>query len=289
MGSKTVTAIMTVFRRGGNFEEQVNAVLGQSKSVDKVIVVENGMDKAIRLRDDRILYIRSEANLGVWLRFSIALMAETDYVWILDDDFVPGIRWLENVFRTEERTGTALFGSRGIIFNSKHNYLEYEEVGTHNPNERAMQVDIVGHNWVIKREYLGDFWGAYSKAFPSRFAGEDIHVSFALQSSQGIKTVVPPHPRENPELWGEKPTIEIIDGTGQEALSRSPEGLRRFEKALKHYRELGFETILHKGAQSENGLGTELKGRLIGLFPNSALKLAGFRRRLVEMFTRGAG
>ena len=277
---RSVTAIMTVFKRGNNFPSQMEAVLGQSLPVQKILVLENGENEVSVHGNDLVTKVRSDENLGVWARFSLALMAETEYIWILDDDFLPGSKWLENVMQTELLTGEALFGSRGLIFKSKHNYLEYQEVGTHSPNKEAAQVDIVGHNWIFKRKFLADFWGQYSRAFPSRFAGEDIHISYSLQRNKSIKTIVPPHPSDDIEMWGEKPTGAVSGGTGSEAISQSAEGLKRFEKALKHYRKLGFETVLERASEIDISPANELRGRLIGRFPHLALQISRLLKKL---------
>lgn len=271
---------MTVFKRGINFPAQMEAVLSQSLQVNKILVLENGENEVSIEENHLVTKIRSDENLGVWARFSLALMAETEYIWILDDDFLPGSKWLENVMQTELQTGDALFGSRGLLFKSKHNYLEYQEVGTHNPNKNATEVDIVGHNWFFKRRFLADFWGRYYEAFPSRLAGEDIHISYSLQRDKSIKTIVPPHPLDDIEMWGEKPTKAVADGTGSEAISQNSAGLQRFEKALKHYRKLGFETVLERGTEMNFSPGGELRGRLISRFPHLALKMSGFYKKL---------
>jgi len=138
----------------------------------------------------------------------------------------------------------------------------------------------VGHNWVFKRAFLDDFWGMYSQAFQSRFAGEDIHISYCLQRNRSIKTIVPAHPIEDFEMWGERPTDEIVDGTGIEAISQSPEGLRRFEKALKHYRGLGFKTVLEReGRAGQSPIGA-LRGHLISLSPHIAVRFGTVLKKI---------
>ena len=42
----------------------------------------------------------SNYNYGVWARFAYALNARTDYVCVLDDDTIPGNRWLGNCLNT---------------------------------------------------------------------------------------------------------------------------------------------------------------------------------------------
>ena len=98
----------------------------------------------------------SNANFGVWARFAYALNATTQYVCVLDDDTIPGSKWLENCLDTIEKQ-EGLLGAIGVIFKDE-NYINYDRHGWANPNEEIKQVDIVGHSWFFKREWLGAFW-----------------------------------------------------------------------------------------------------------------------------------
>ena len=60
---------------------------------------------------------------------------------------------------------------------------------------------MVGHSWFFKKEWLSYF----SRELPDpkyNTCGEDMHFSYMLQKYANIPTFVPPHPRDDMELWG---------------------------------------------------------------------------------------
>lgn len=252
----TVSVIMNVFRRGLNFADQISAIRSQSHEVSEILVWENGADKSgFEITEDQSVWgARASRNLGVWARFAFALNSKSDFVWVIDDDSIPGPLWLESVL-DEFAKSPGVYGSRGLRFFGTSSYSLYEEFGPHRNNLGTEQVDIVGHNWVFPRSWLQYFWAEYGSAYPSDLAGEDIHLSFAVQKHLGLGTFVPPHPPSNQQLWGEVPNLASLDGTSSEAISKQPKSLKRFEDAYAHYISLGFKPMLN---QTEKNLITRL-------------------------------
>lgn len=178
-----VTVILTKYKRPHLLEEQWISVKNQTVKPHQILVCDNSLQ-----------------NLGVWSRFSLALNAKTEFICVIDDDTIPGDRWLENCLNNmEEQEG--LYGTCGYIFNSNEKYQDnYRRLGWHNPNEKREQVDYVVHNWFFKKEWLKYYW---SEIPDSKYwlCGEDMNFSFQLQK-QGIGTFVPPHPNEDKSMWG---------------------------------------------------------------------------------------
>ena len=139
----------------------------------------------------------SNANFGVWARFAYALNAQTEYICVLDDDTVPGSKWLENCVNTIKQT-EGLLGAIGVVFKD-HDYINYDRHGWAAPNEKTVPVDIVGHSWFFKREWLGEFWRE-APIPESRICGEDMHFSYTLQKYLNLNTYVPPHQVNNKSL-----------------------------------------------------------------------------------------
>lgn len=147
------------------------------------------------------------SNFGVWARFAFALNAKTKYVCVFDDDTVPGTRWLQNCLNTIQ-THPGLLGTRGLVFTTNETYYgpngRYGWAASDVPavmNEQPVEVDLVGHSWFFEREWLSSFW----RELPApeyMFCGEDMHFSYTLQKYKGLKTYVPPHPKDDKTLWG---------------------------------------------------------------------------------------
>lgn len=240
-----VTVILNLFRRPWALAAQYSAVKNQTVKPTEIMIWQNCGDKEKPfLPLDRQILTQStsvitNSNFGVWSRFAFALNAKTEYVCIFDDDTIPGNRWLENCLATMGRH-EGLLGTNGVIFKDL-NYGEYEQFGWASPNESTTQVDIVGHSWFMKREWLGAFWR--EAIVPNHYlSGEDIHFSYAIQKYLGLNTYVPPHPIGLQNLWGSQPDTGYQLGVDHNAISLNFHS-SHFGENLKLYKEKGFKYI----------------------------------------------
>jgi GT2 family glycosyltransferase len=244
--NNSITVILNAYRRPQYLEEQFNAVFNQSIKPDKIYLWYNKHeDTKITLPDiikKNCITTVSNYNFGVWARFAYALNAKTKYVCIFDDDTIPGSQWLENCLKTID-THRGLLGTYGFIFKKRHFSLEtsfqqVERYGWIAPHEETLQVDIVGHAWFFEREWLSYYWRELP---PINFfyGGEDMHFSYILQKYLKLNTYIPPHPKNNKNLWGSLKGQEY--GSGIEATSgfAVPEMYSYYNHILKN----GFKTI----------------------------------------------
>lgn len=249
----------------------MDAIRNQSYPIKEILIWENGEEYADRSTVGPATLIRSEKNFGVWARFALALNGTCDFTWLIDDDVIPGERWLESALETFN-VNPGVIGSRGLRFNSSRAYLLYEEVGPNNPNEAMERVDIVGHNWVFPTAWLGYFWAEIDKRFDSPFAGEDIHLSYAVQKHLGLGTYTPPHSALNRSTWGELPNAGLFDGLDKAGISNSPGALGLFEKAYAHYIKHGF--TIEANRLGKESLEAKLLGSAAHLNPDAMLRAA---------------
>jgi len=239
----SVSVVLNVFKRSANYEAQLSAIAAQTHTVAEILVWENGNESVPP--QSATFHARSSKNLGVWARFAFALNATSEFIWMIDDDSIPGPKWLENALQAHRQTG-GLIGSRGLRFRTADSYTLYDEFGPNNPNSEIVEVDIVGHNWIFPRSWLGEFWSKDSTRFTNPLAGEDIHLSFIAQTLCGAGTFVPPHPVEKREMWGEQPALEAEFGSDENAISRDLASMRKFEDAYRHYINIGFEPLCER-------------------------------------------
>lgn len=216
-----VTCILNGFRRPNNLNDIHQALLNQTVKPVKTMLWYNKPEPEYPI-NQRLLEelggAMSLENLGVWPRFMYALMADTEYVCVFDDDTVPGSRWLENCIRTIQRPDSCgLLGTVGLRFHDRNNYWSHTRYGWPNNNKEAVEVDIVGHSWFLRREWL-HYLFVEPPLHP--VAGEDIQLSYMLQKYLGVKTFVPPHPPGEPEMFG---SLRPILGVGKEAISCGPD------------------------------------------------------------------
>jgi|7_EtaG_2_1085326.scaffolds.fasta_scaffold03990_6 hypothetical protein len=199
--SYEITAICNSYRRPYNLPRQLDAIKSQSiKPKETWVWVNHHKDNQdfnhTGLGFDRIFH--NNYNWKFYGRFAAALLADTEYIAIFDDDTIPGERWFENCIETMKKT-EGIMGSAGIILKSPQHYMIHDRCGWPTRNEETTQVDLVGHAWFFKREWLQYLWREKPFTWNN---GEDIQFSYLAQKYGGIKTYCPPHPLGKSEFHG---------------------------------------------------------------------------------------
>lgn len=234
-----ITAILNGFKRPQYLKEQIDAINNQTVKVKEIMLWQNDNKWFDSQLTDSITTASCNKNLGVWARFAFALNAKTEYICVFDDDTIPGSKWFENCLNTM-KSHEGLLGTIGLIYNNTNGYFPNIKHGWHTPNLTPVKVDIVGHSWFFKREWLSAFW---RELRPDGFdiVGEDMHFSYTLQKYLGINTYVPPHPPHSPEMWGSIKAIEM--GTEKNGLSLVPANIHKMNEYYKHLINNGFKII----------------------------------------------
>ena len=235
-----ITVVLNVFKRLHNLQKQIDSLNSQTIKPNKILIWKNKSEQDLPPEIlSQALVSQNNYNYGVWARFAFALNAKTKYICVFDDDTIPGKKWFENCLTTMDNC-EGLLGTRGLRFKSKYRYSPNEGFGWDNPTSNIKRVDIVGHSWFFKREWLAAFWRELPPIDSSHIAGEDIHFSYTLQKYFGLNTFVPPHPENDKQLWGSLPNFAISMGNDNEGISSKDDSIIRFNKALKFYTAKGF-------------------------------------------------
>ena len=247
-----ITVILTVYRRPHTLLQQLEAIHGQTVKPKEILIWKNSYD-GIELPvipdhlKTNVSIIDSQKNFGVWARFAVGLLANTPYVAVFDDDTIPGCRWFENCL-SSMKIREGLMGSIGLVFHAD-DYWQYHRVGWDEKNNcnnaELREVDIVGHAWFFKREWLCDLWSIAPDYNKFLTHGEDIAFSAFLQK-KGIPTLVPPHPRGQWDLFGSHPQLAWKYGSEEVGIWAKPESSSRFPELLKLFIEKHGFTLLHK-------------------------------------------
>jgi hypothetical protein len=237
-----ITVILNGYKRPQFLKEQVDAIKNQTIPAKEIMLWQNhteGFDKELT---DTLITASSNTNLGVWARFAFALNANTEYICIFDDDTIPGDMWFENCLETI-KTYEGLLGTVGLIYDTPSSYRPNTRFGWADINNpETIMVDIVGHAWFFKREWLSTYWRELPPIGLTT-VGEDMHFSAMIQKYLGLNTYVPPHPEDNKRLWGSLKGWEM--GIEQNALSFNQNNIILMDNYHKHLISNGFKLVRH--------------------------------------------
>jgi len=197
--SPSITTILCIFERPHSLAAQVQAIKEQTIPSKEIWIWQNASEKKdlqFKIPPEVNVYIKSSRNFKFHGRFALGLLAQTEYVAIFDDDTIPGKKWFENCLNCM-KVRPGLYGTIGVLLPTAE-YTTGNKVGWEFPNKEIKEVDLVGHAWFLKQEWLRHFWNEPVTSFQN---GEDIQLSFALQKHK-IYTFVPPHLLDRKEEWG---------------------------------------------------------------------------------------
>ena len=223
-----ITVILNGYKRTYTLQQQYEAIKRQTVNDVTIMLWANSIEDTIDQYPDEIVNscesTMSNGNYGVWGRFAHALNAKTKYVCIIDDDTIPGSKWLENCLSTIQHYRGPL-STRGVIMNRGQDRLyphpdSYTTVGWCNPNETTTRVDMLCHSWFIEKTWLRAFWAEMPEDIPMNF-GEDMHVSYSVKKHFGLNSYIPPHPENDREMWGSIPESALEYGQDSAAISHN--------------------------------------------------------------------
>lgn len=195
-----ITVILNSYRRPYNLEMQIKAIREQTVKPAQIWLWVNAHEDNenfdySKLDVDRIF--NNDHNWKFYGRFAAALLIDTEHVAIFDDDTVPGNQWFDNCLSTMA-TQPGILGSAGVTLNDKF-YVQHDRCGWPSQNSETTRVDLVGHAWFFKREWLQYLWREKPTTWDN---GEDIQFSYLAQKYGNIQTFCPPHPPNNKALHG---------------------------------------------------------------------------------------
>ena len=240
--SKDVTVILNCYRRPEYLESQIKAIKEQTIQPKEIWLWVNyhednkNIDFA-SLGVDRVF--RNDYNWKFYGRFAGALLARTEYIAMFDDDTIPGNRWLENCFSTME-TNEGILGGAGVILKDDK-YFGHDRYGWSSQNEEVVEVDLVGHAWFFKTEWLQYLWKERPFTWEN---GEDIQFSYLAQKYGNIKTYCPPHPVAHSEIHSSLRGYELgVDAKATSAVRNHEVFYKQRNACVKNAIDNGWKTI----------------------------------------------
>lgn len=245
-----ITIILTAWKRN-YLEEQLKALFNQSIRPAKIWIIkyENHLDiSEITTKYAGVDFIYSSINLKYFGRFSLAQYVTTKYVWILDDDVIPGRKWIENSLNISSK-GNYIISCAGrripnnTYFLGKRNEIEKHYFGDITPGfpfhfcKEDTLVDFGCNGWFFQAEWIKTFWQVPPLTLEM---SEDMHLSAVCKLKLAVQTIVLQQTDE--ESTG---NLKIAYGRDQFASWTKPWFYEKREKVL-HYLidDLGWKPVL---------------------------------------------
>ena len=122
----SITVILCAYNRPHLLTEQINAIKAQSVPVSDIWLWYNqGSKPQKNLPDIKTAFCNH--NFKFFGRFAFAMLAQTDYVALFDDDTIPGPDWLKQCL-AYMKTHEGILGTTGIQL-TKKSYAPHIKIG----------------------------------------------------------------------------------------------------------------------------------------------------------------
>ena len=240
-----VTVVLTIFDRLDYFDEQLAAINAQSVPadiwVDYTVLRPEELNKVLERYPQLKFSIRWNQNLKYHGRFNYALNADTPYIFICDDDIIPGPKYFEHCIATLKETGDALLTAYGVILDpDEHGYNPARKEGYKSMNKAPLKVDMAGQSMFFPTKLL-----KYLNQEPplTRENGEDLHFSYMLQKYAGVPVIVPAHLPNEPDKWGCDPIKGELYGEDDKATWKKTNHVPIRDKIVNTYRKDGWVLV----------------------------------------------
>lgn len=242
-----ITVILNAYKRLHYLKEQIEAFENQTVPCDIWIdyTVPEG-EQTYNLQSvapTAKITTRVNQNLYHFGRFFYALNSNTEYVFICDDDILPGRDYLKHCIETINTVGNCVVTGYGLRFDRNiPEYKAVEKYGWHNIATGGLdtptQVDMGGHSWFMKRESLNFILREMPLSFKN---GEDLHFSYMLNKYSDIPIIVPTHKLTEPNTWSCDYDKGMKRGNDNNATFRRPDHTSLRNKAVQHYLNNGWK------------------------------------------------
>uniref|UniRef100_A0A7S2Y3B8 Glycosyl transferase 64 domain-containing protein n=1 Tax=Fibrocapsa japonica TaxID=94617 RepID=A0A7S2Y3B8_9STRA len=192
----------------------------QEKYYQKVV---NNYRQSFANASVELSFIASSFNFKYYGRFQLALRAKTRYVWIVDDDIIPGPKFLAALTHTagiKQFRGAAL-GSIGWIMPKLVETSRYfpsyrtptDRGGLYFPDLRwdiksdiLYEADLLCSQWFLQVDSVKllfrERWVTYQ-------TGEDYFLAYSLRRYANAPSYIMPMDLEDPATWG---NVDIVNG-----------------------------------------------------------------------------
>lgn len=193
-----VTTVLSVVNRLHYLESQIESINEQTVDSDIFMIWRN--KKTYDLKYPSIIYRNeSEHFNSLYGRFYNSLHIKTPYVFIVDDDILPGKKYIERCMEfSKKENDKVVICTFGVTVSP--NNISYYNISRTGPEiflNKPTQVDMGGQGWFMKTELLYHF---LNETIVDESTGEDLHFSFCL-ANKNIPIMILDKDKKDRDTW----------------------------------------------------------------------------------------
>jgi len=236
---KTITAIISSYRRPENIPIMIDRLQNQTYKPDRIIVWNNvsTSDGEFIKRDDVEVINTNSNNWNMFGAFVAGYLTNTDYIVQLDDDHPPGKRFFEYCIKKQEEQ-PGIYVRRGVILCSKFKYRPNTRFGSIVGDGELKQTDMGGGVVFMPKDVINCI---LSERPPTYDSIMDIHIAYTTQKYSDYKIYVP-MPKEEDMLPKYK-NEELPLKDGDRAMWQQPNHFIIRDGAVKYYSRKGWKLL----------------------------------------------
>ena len=224
-----INVILTVWKRN-NLEEQLEAISKQTADISEVYVYQNESHVDISHLKSKYNFNHvhsKDMNFKFHGRFTLPLLFTSEYTVIFDDDTIPNVGWLKHCLEVSKKRNCIVGG----------NGRNYSGIGDRDccGGHEDVAVDIVGHCWFFKTEWIHHMWRDPVVTFDN---GEDIQLCASAKVYGDIDSYFPS--QSSPEIWGDIKQQQL--GVDEHASFKRGGHTETRQKLYEHWMRKGWTT-----------------------------------------------
>lgn len=228
-----VTTILTVTDRLEYLDSQLESINNQTIKSD--IIVHWNTDSEYNLEYPSFIYHNQHKSAPLYSRFINSLNITTPYVFICDDDILPGKRYLEKCLEFSKNKDVCIV-SCGMDFNEgETKYNVSRRIGQNTFLKTPTKVNMGGQGYFFKTELIRKYC---NYKIHSTLSGEDIHLGFVCYK-ENIPIYVLDKDENDKDTWQDLTLGER--GDDEKAQWKYPTHKPVRDKLMGIYTSLGWE------------------------------------------------
>ena len=233
-----VTTILTVYKRAKYLNEQIKAIENQSLKSNILIHWNSKNLPQENMHYPMYIYKNFNSKNALFNRFYSSLSLNSEYIFICDDDIVPGNDYLRRGINfLKSNDNKALLGVYGMIFRpGETRYNVHERIGAVHNNfpKKPRKVHMVGQGYLFHKSILHLFAGHEKLSTKSN---EDICLGYIMYLNKLPIYVLD----VNDNIQSYPDITKGIRGSDDNALWKTQEHKISRDKLIKKLTDLGWK------------------------------------------------